>query len=398
MHNVPVRNSFEYECGNSHLVIDAIKNSTFTELNKLFSPLYEKKAIAYKAIVLYGNRDKYEYGIERDTNKVYRSKDAVYQYGKCVKPCAISILAYLITKGLAIPKGYEWKPFTFDAKDFVCKFLALHGFDIQIPLDVLNDKKYYDEDSGVFMCRRYLIHGYDITDTDVFQFVKIELTKAYEKYQSEIRKFHFNKLNSYNCDKKIIWNNNVYVADGVMMDCVSNIIEPFFQIRDFGIIKNLHKQINDFIIGKKDNSLDVIHFENFFNTIKVNPYRTSWAIYDPTLRLASRIDLLDYTDEKYILYLWTDSCKIIKGGVPVKTDINLCKSPLKSLYQCEFFAYALLLTFQKYILEHNYNIKVDEIRLGVFNAKVYTKGYILSMPELEDEMHRIIRTRTEVLF
>ena len=62
-----------------------------------------------------------------------------------------------------------------------------------------------------------------------------------------------------------------------------------------------------------------------------------------------------------------------------------------------YYHYALQLSLYKFILERNYSIKVDKLRLGIFHP-TYNKPYLLEVPYLENEINTIFNLRSEVIF
>ena len=71
--------------------------------------------------------------------------------------------------------------------------------------------------------------------------------------------------------------------------------------------------------------------------------------------------------------------------------------PLEHLDNTPYYHYALQLSIYKFILENNYNIKISDLRLGIFHP-TYNKPYVLRIPYLEKEINDLFNLRSEVLF
>ena len=167
--------------------------------------------------------------------------------------------------------------------------------------------------------------------------------------------------------------------------------------RDLGTM--MHQKIEKYFQGvdsSEDDSFKL--FKAFANQITLNPYRTEWAIYDIDYNIAGTIDFVDYQDGKYTIYDWKRSDKLIANGMPIKISKYQEKGlyPLGHLEDCAYYHYALQLSLYKFILEKNYDMAVNDLRLGVFHP-TYNKPYVLKMPYLENEVNTLMELRSEVI-
>jgi len=168
--------------------------------------------------------------------------------------------------------------------------------------------------------------------------------------------------------------------------------------RDLGTA--MHKKIENYYQGVDSANDDTFNlFRIFANNIKLVPYRTEWAVYDWEYKLAGTIDFVDYQNGEYTIYDWKRSDKIIANGMPIKTNKYGEKGnyPLEHIDNSPYYHYALQLSLYKFILERNYGIKVDKLRLGIFHP-TYNKPYLLEVPYLENEINTIFNLRSEVIF
>ena len=161
----------------------------------------------------------------------------------------------------------------------------------------------------------------------------------------------------------------------------------------------MHQKIESYYQGKDSGEDDAFRlFKVFADKVKLEPYRTEWAVYDTDYNIAGTIDFVDCQDGIFTIYDWKRSDKIIANGMPVKVSKYQEKGlyPLEHLENCAYYHYALQLSLYKFILEKNYDIKVSDLRLGIFHPS-YDKPYVLKMPYLENEVRTLMELRSEVI-
>ena len=137
----------------------------------------------------------------------------------------------------------------------------------------------------------------------------------------------------------------------------------------------------------------------FASKVILKPYRTEWAVFDEEFKIAGTIDFVDYQNGKYTIFDWKRSDKLVANEMPIKASIYKSKGlyPLEHLEDCPYYHYALQLSLYKFILEKNYNIRVEDLRLGVFHPS-YNKPYVLKISYLEEEVNALMRLRSEIVF
>ena len=252
-----------------------------------------------------------------------------------------------------------------------------------------------------------------------------------KREEARLEKFRYNKRNSHRRDYYISFDeaNHKYTVDGKILQSVTNIVENCFpkfdaqlhakttaakmgmteeeviamwegkgkESRELGTA--MHQKIESYYQGKDSREDDAFRlFKVFADKVKLEPYRTEWAVYDTDYNIAGTIDFVDYQDGKYTIYDWKRSDKIIANGMPVKVSKYQEKGlyPLEHLENCAYYHYALQLSLYKFILEKNYDIKVSDLRLGIFHPS-YDKPYVLKMPYLESEVKTLMELRSEVI-
>ena len=245
-------------------------------------------------------------------------------------------------------------------------------------------------------------------------------------------KYGFNEKHKHPRDTKLLFDANThqYKVDGITLKSVTSFVEGCFptfnadfyaqkraskmgvsaqeildmwekkakESKDLGTL--LHKKIEDYYHGlkcSKDNEFNL--FLQFANNIKLNPYRTEWAVYDLKYSIAGTIDFVDYQDGEYIIYDWKRTDKLIDNGMPIKADKygGHGKFPLEHLDNSPYYHCALQLSLYKYILEKNYGIIISDLRLGIFHP-AYDKPYILRIPYLEKEINDLFDLQSDILF
>ena len=158
----------------------------------------------------------------------------------------------------------------------------------------------------------------------------------------------------------------------------------------------LHKKIENYYQGISSLEDDTFKlFLMFADKVELKPYRTEWVVYDEKHNIAGTIDFVDCQNGEYIIYDWKRSDKIIDNGMPIKISKYDEKGnhPLEHLDNTPYYHYALQLSIYKYILENNYNIKISDLRLGVFHP-TYNKPYVLRIPYLEKEINDLFKLRS----
>ena len=255
-----------------------------------------------------------------------------------------------------------------------------------------------------------------------------------ERQEAEARKekFRFNQRNKHPLDSTISFraSDHLYIVNGVCLESVTTFVSSCFpkfntelhakqkagalgisvqeviemwerkgkESRDLGTA--MHKKIENYYQGIDSANDDAFNlFRIFANNIKLVPYRTEWAVYDWEYKLAGTIDFVDYQNGEYTVYDWKRSDKIIANGMPIKTNKYGEKGnyPLEHIDNSPYYHYALQLSLYKFILERNYGIKIDKLRLGIFHP-TYNKPYLLEVPYLGNEINTIFNLRSEVIF
>ena len=244
-------------------------------------------------------------------------------------------------------------------------------------------------------------------------------------------KYKYNTVNRCSRDNFISFDetNHTYTVDGKILQSVTNIVENCFpkfdaelhakntaakmgitpeeviamweqkgkESRELGTA--MHQKIEKYYQGEDSYEDDAFKlFKVFAEKVQLVPYRTEWAVYDTDYNVAGTIDFVDCQDGKFTIYDWKRSDKIIANGMPVKVSKYQEKGlyPLEHLENCAYYHYALQLSLYKFILEKNYDIKVSDLRLGIFHPS-YDKPYVLKIPYLESEVKTLMELRSEVI-
>ncbi len=252
-----------------------------------------------------------------------------------------------------------------------------------------------------------------------------------KKRREEDRRRRYNTIHRHSRDGFISFDetNHTYIVGGKSLQSVTNIVENCFpkfdaqlhakstaakmgmteeeviamwerkgkESRELGTA--MHQKIESYYQGKESGEDDVFRlFKVFADKVKLEPYRTEWAVYDTDYNIAGTIDFVDYQNGQFTIYDWKRSDKIIANGMPVKVSKYQEKGlyPLEHLENCAYYHYALQLSLYKFILEKSYGIEISDLRLGIFHPS-YDKPYVLRMPYLENEVKTLMELRSEVI-
>lgn len=252
-----------------------------------------------------------------------------------------------------------------------------------------------------------------------------------KRRSEEDRRRRYNTIHRHSRDRFLSYDetNHTYTVDGNTLQSVTNIVENCFpkfdaqlhakttaakmgmteeeviamweqkgkESRELGTA--MHQKIENYYQGQDSGEDDAFRlFKVFADKVKLEPYRTEWAVYDTDYNIAGTIDFVDYQDGIFTIYDWKRSDKIIANGMPVKVSKYQEKGlyPLEHLENCAYYHYALQLSLYKFILEKNYDIRVSDLRLGIFHPS-YDKPYVLKMPYLENEVKTLMELRSEVI-
>ncbi len=293
-------------------------------------------------------------------------------------------------------------------------------------------KIYKSESQSGSVRLNYRFNPYSMGDGDRYRREEEERRRK-EEEEKRMLKYGFNIRNKHRRDDKINFceQDHTYTVDGVPLDSVTSFVSNCFpkfnadyysqqkaeklgisqqevldkweknnkESRDLGTA--MHRKIENYFLGYEsplDDSFKL--FKIFAEKFPLKPYRTEWAVYDWSYKIAGTIDFVDYQNGEFIIYDWKRSNKIISGnGLPIKKNIYGEKAlpPIENIDDSPYYHYALQLSLYKYILENNYSIKVNKLRLGIFHPS-YIKPYIIEMPYLEDELKTLFTLKSEIIF
>lgn len=167
--------------------------------------------------------------------------------------------------------------------------------------------------------------------------------------------------------------------------------------RDKGTL--MHARIENHYLGA-DPDADALadpafrQFLQFAEHHKLTPYRSEWPIFMKSCRIAGTLDFLAFDGNKFEIYDWKRSTKVVdNSGRPLTDNFGRhAHAPLTSLPDTTFHHYALQLSFYRYILAAEYGITVSACHLGVFHPKM--NGYhVVDVPYLPEEVKAIITMR-----
>lgn len=139
--------------------------------------------------------------------------------------------------------------------------------------------------------------------------------------------------------------------------------------------------------------LEYMQFMDFLRNHKFKPFRTEWAIYDEDLKIAGTIDMIHKHEDVFDIYDWKRSHRIVDFcGEPITINSYEEKGlgEFNQIDNTPYWHYCIQQNLYRYILEKNYNIKVEKMYLVVFcdDTNEYRK---LDVPYMNEAIVSIVK-------
>lgn len=153
-----------------------------------------------------------------------------------------------------------------------------------------------------------------------------------------------------------------------------------------------HLQIENFLKGKPfENTKRLSRFRDFcVKNQKLIPYRNEWSIILEKLNLVGTIDYVVKIKDKEE-YIIID----FKTNEEIKKDsFGFFKEPLNNLGNCDFNKYSLQLSFYRYILETDYNLKIRHCYIMHLTENEYK---LMKCEYLKEEVMKLLDLREKEL-
>ena len=248
----------------------------------------------------------------------------------------------------------------------------------------------------------------------------------------------YNEVNRYEQDAHIRFDaaQHVYTVDGIQYKSVSSVISDLFpefdteywssikgqqrgvppqqvaeewdvkgqQSREVGTF--LHQQIENHFLKKPvdreyhfyyqgdyvhedciiDIDWEISFFEEFLNETKINPFRTEWRIFDKSLKLAGTIDLITQNEDgSFSIYDWKRSSRLFQ-----ENHFQHGIGKLGLLEDTPRNHYFLQQNLYRYILEHQYGLNIQTMRLVGLHPD-YCGYEVIEVPKMDKEISIIIQ-------
>lgn len=247
----------------------------------------------------------------------------------------------------------------------------------------------------------------------------------------------YNEVNRFEQDRHIKFNasQHVYTVDGIQYYSVSSVISdlfpefdseywsavkgrqrgiPFQQVKEEWESKGqksrevgtfLHQQIENQFLQRSINRIyrftyhgtyvhedctididkELKFFNNFIAKTIIQPYRSEWRIFDKSLKIAGTIDMISKNnDGTYDIYDWKRSSRLYKDN-PFQHGLG----QLHHLEDTPRNHYYLQQNLYRYILEHQYGLKIRFMKLVVLHSD-YNDYDVIVVPEMDMEISTII--------
>lgn len=173
--------------------------------------------------------------------------------------------------------------------------------------------------------------------------------------------------------------------------------------RDIGTF--LHEQIENHLKGKRvsfDYSFEydgeIVNYErkvsikkefsyflDFMRDFGVKPFRSEWRIFDERNKIAGTIDLICRNGSHFDIYDWKRSTKASPNATVWQHGTN----GLEHVPDISFYKYALQQNLYKFILENNYDIKINKMYLVILHPD-YSKYIKYEVPQMNKEISIIL--------
>ena len=150
------------------------------------------------------------------------------------------------------------------------------------------------------------------------------------------------------------------------------------------------------VVKKIDISKELNLFHNFIAKYShIKPFRTEWCVYDLGLKIAGTIDLVCRTGENEVeLFDWKRSNKIIdqfsKRPIDQSRFGNHAIHGLEYIPDTNYWHYVLQQNLYRYILEHNYGLKVTAMHLVVLHPD-YPSFYVVKVDDATSAIETIVK-------
>ena len=243
-------------------------------------------------------------------------------------------------------------------------------------MKLLAQKNRHQRDQNLIFNETEHIYYYK---NEVFKSVTTWISSLFEKFNQE-------KIIEKMMNSKSFIKNELYGK-------TKEEIEELWMIKNKKAIEegvNLHNDIENYLNNETVNNttIEFVYFQNFLREHLLQVYRTEWAVYDETLKLAGTIDMCAINPNGSLsLYDWKRTKSIKK--------INYYKkySTLDTLHYFDdtnFNHYALQLNLYKYILEKNYNFKVSSMYLVCLHPENKNNDYLMyNVPTMNYEIEQV---------
>ena len=146
----------------------------------------------------------------------------------------------------------------------------------------------------------------------------------------------------------------------------------------------------------KNDSIEYSYFKKFRDDFAhLKPFRTEWMGWDEDLKLAGSVDMIfENPNGTLTIYDWK-RCKEIKKKNKWQSSTTKC---LKHLPDTNFWHYSLQLNIYKYLLEKNYNRKIEGLYLVCMHPNNKNGSYIrLEVKDMHKEVMDIMDIRLKVV-
>lgn len=140
---------------------------------------------------------------------------------------------------------------------------------------------------------------------------------------------------------------------------------------------------------------ELSQLDSFINGRKIEPYRAEWRIFDEKYGIAGTIDLLAKSGDKYVMYDWKRSLKVVS---PASNGLYSIQGngfasglgKLSHLDNSSYNHYCLQQNMYRRILKLRYGIDVAQMFIVVLHRN-YDRYYMIPVPKMDKEIDIILK-------
>lgn len=257
-----------------------------------------------------------------------------------------------------------------------------------IPFNIDNSENCFSNDSRIFFDE--VLHQYTLDNGACLTPVSAVISHFFKPFDCEY--WSAKKARDRNVEQGLVkeeWDVKGHAASEVGTHMHAQ-IENFFLKReqemryDFSY-RGQYLQVDE----EFDISYEMAQFRRFLDSVELNPFRVEWRVFDEAQGVAGTIDLVCRNGECFDIYDWKRSAKL--------PDTNRWQRGWKGLEHLEdtsYNHYCLQQNLYRYILEHNYGLRIGNMHLVAFHPDL-ASFKLMRVPRMDKEIEHMLMHRND---